>query len=358
MDSAQTTTQPTTFRGTFHRHRRLLSIPLVLGVLGAAAVIATHKSSYMSTASLWVDTAPPSASSVGPGAASLPTTPASAEQSLLSELITTNQFAVAVANGSLLGRSIGSQAQIDAKAATYLTSAQVGSIAAGPQVLALSYTAPSAAMARSVLNGIINELIREGSGLTATHAQQSVAYYKALGAQQSSSLATASANVQAYLSQHPNATSQSSPTLSALVSAENALNQQLAQTNSALSQAKGLSGSGWMVDVIDRPSSAVANALGKKKMLEVLIGGLFGGALISFLGVVALLPNRPKERWEDELLAGSIGEQWVADPSRAGLALTSLGHDQSHDHDEAGAGHGRPESARERRSGRTVSWHR
>jgi hypothetical protein len=358
MDSLQKTPKPTPYRATFRRHRLLLSLPLVLGILGAAVIVATHKTDYTSTANLWVDTAPPNASSVGPGAGALPTTPAAAEQSLLGELITTNQFAVAVADGSLLRHELGDQAEINLKAASYVTPAQVGSLVGGPQVLALSYTSSSPGIARSVLQAIINELIRQSTGLSAIHVQAAITYYKSLITEQSGVLASATANVNAFLATHPNATAQSNPNLSALVSAENAADQQLSQTKSSLSQAQGASGttSGWMVDVIDTPSVAEADTFGKKKMVEVVLGGLFAGGLISFLGVLMLLPKREKERWEDELLdSGLTDQQWLADPLRPGPGFASVG-EQPRDRDEPGRGQTEP--LRERHGARTISWRR
>ncbi len=360
MDSAKNTTKPTTYRGTFRRHRVLLSLPLVLGVLGAAAFIGTHTTSYTSNASLWVDTAPPTPSSVGPGAAGLAQQPAQAEQSLLGELMTTNQFAVAVANGSLLGRAIGDPAEIEAKAASYVTTSQVGSLVTGPQVLALSYTASSPTLARSVLQAIISELIHEGSGLGAAHVHASITYYKALLAEQSSIVTSATANVTAYLAQHPNASPQTDPNLSSRVAAENAANQQLSQTKSALSQAQGAASntSAWMVDVVDTPSAALASVFSKKKMVEVVLGGLIAGGLISFLGVLSLLPKAPKERWEDELPAsGASSQQWVGEPVRAGLTLTGTG-DRVRDREEAAPSRGQSEPARGRRGAGAVVWRR
>lgn len=324
MDSSRKKTKPTSYRGTFRRYWWLLCLPLVLGVAGAAFFVVQYHKTYRSDASLWVDTAPPNTSSVGAGAASLPTTPAAGEQTLLSELLTTNAFAVSVAQNSLLGSSLGSQAEIELKAASELTSTQVGSLVSGPQVLALSYTGSSAALATSTLRAIVKQLIADSQGLSQQHDQALVAYYQSMLAAQSKVLAAARARVDAYLAKHPHATTQSDPNFSALMAAQSAASQQLGQTNSALSQASGSrNGGGWSVRVIDQPSAAQPVVLGKKKMLEVLLAGLFGGALISFLGVVALTPTRKPEPWEDELLESELlAADRISEASRKGLLPT------------------------------------
>jgi uncharacterized protein involved in exopolysaccharide biosynthesis len=309
----------TSIRETFRRHRVLFSLPMVLGLLAAGFVLFHTTTTYRSTTNLWVDTAPPTASSVGANAVPLPTTPAAAEQSVLSELLNTRSFAVSVARESLLGKYLGSPAAIELHAPSLLTSSQVGSLAAGPQLLQISYTATSPAVASSTLGAIVKELQQDSAGLSTQHNQDAIAYYKSQVAVGTKAVATARGQVDAYLAQHPHSTSQSDPNLSALIAAVNAASTQLAQSNTALSQASGTrAGGGWLVQVVDSPSAAVANALGKKKMLEVLLGGIFGGALISFLGAMALTPAKKKEPWEDEFAADSPAPSYPARDSFAG----------------------------------------
>src|SRR3954471_19446894 len=94
----------TSYRETFRRHRKLLCLPVVLGGLAAAFFLFGTGKTYSSTASLWVDTTATAPSSVGDGSGSTPLAqpPAVAEQSLLSELLTTRAFTASVAQNSLL----------------------------------------------------------------------------------------------------------------------------------------------------------------------------------------------------------------------------------------------------------------
>ena len=77
----------TSYRETYRRHRKLFFVPVILGALAAGFMAFTSGGSYQSTASLWIDTAPPLASSVG-ASLSPPLTepPAAAEQGILNEL--------------------------------------------------------------------------------------------------------------------------------------------------------------------------------------------------------------------------------------------------------------------------------
>ena len=55
--------------------------------------------------------------------------------------------------------------------------------------------------------------------------------------------------------------------------------------------------------MVDAPGPAISAALGKKKLLELILAGAFAGLLVSILAVVLLTPAK-KEMWEDELPMG------------------------------------------------------
>lgn len=327
----------TSYRQTYRRHRKLLCVPVILGVLASAFFVFSSSKSYESTASLWVDTAAPLASSVGAGlGAQLPVPPASAEQGILTELLTTQSFATSVAKSSLLGKALGSPASIQKNAATYLQDGQVVPAVTGEQVLRISYTASSPTMAQSVLNAIVTQLRSYSNGLTARHGQAAEAYDRQQVKLAQSALAAARNDVNTYLAQHPQA-NQADPNLLSLTSAENNAVTQLGQANITLSQATGTSNQdGWSIQVIDPADAGIAPALGKKKMLEVIIGGAFGGVLLSFLIVVAMTPAK-KEEWEDELPLGKpfISDVPPADPFQGQLhvptAVTHGASEASHD---------------------------
>ncbi len=300
----------TSYRETYRRHRKLFFVPVILGALAAGLIAFTSGGKYTSTASLWVDTAPPLASSVG-ASLSPPLTepPAASEQAILTELLTTQAFASSVAESSLLGKFLGSDASIEKKAPTYVENQQVGSIVAGPQVLKITYAGPSEAMARSVLGGIVEQLRNYNDDLSAHHNQAAVVYDKEQVNAAETALRLARSNVNAYMAQHPNA-GQSDPNLQSLTTAETNASTQLGQANTAVAQATSPASSvPWTLQLIDPPGPAISAALGKKKLLELVLAGAFGGLLVSILAVVMLTPAK-KEMWEDEL---PIGKPLVPD---------------------------------------------
>jgi hypothetical protein len=150
------------------------------------------------------------------------------------------------------------------------------------------------------LGALIQQLRDDSSGFTSAHDQATLAYDRAQAKVASQGLASARAQVSAYLKQHPGATNNQDPNLAVLAAAETAAANQLTQATTALNTASVDRNGGWAVKVIDAPGAASPVGGGKKKMIELILGGLLAGALVSFLGSVALTPGR-KEPWEDEL---------------------------------------------------------
>jgi uncharacterized protein involved in exopolysaccharide biosynthesis len=262
----------TSYRETFRRHRKLFSIPVILGALVAALFLFISGQSYKATASLWVDTPAPTPSSIGAGSSALVEPPASAEQGILSELLTTSSFTSSVAENSLLGKSVGSAASIPKNATALLGTGQVVPTVEGNQVLQISYSAPSPAIAKSVLAAVVAQLRNYTDRLASQHERAAVAS------------ATGQGNA--------------------------------AETAPAIAGRKNPGG--WSIQVIDPPTNAGSAALGKKKIVEIILGGAVGGLLVSFLAVVALTPTK-KEAWEDELpiAKGSLSDVPSGDSVRA-----------------------------------------
>lgn len=324
----------TSYRQTWRRHRKLFLVPVVLGALAGAFFVFSSHPSYKSTASLWVDTAAPLASTVGAGPTTpLSAPPAAAEQGILQELLTTQSFAASVAKGSSLGKTLGNAASIWKEAPTYLAGGQIAATVAGEQILRITYSGPSPAEAQSVLAAVVSELRDYNNNLTAQHEQDSVSYDREQVKLAQEALTAARDNVNSYMQQHPNA-SQADPNLLALTAAENNAVTALGTANATLSQATGTRNSGgWTIQVVDPASLGLAPGVGKKKMLEVILGGAFGGLLLSWLIVVAITPAK-KEVWEDELPVGArlVPDVPPADPfQRQASMATAFAHTHSSD---------------------------
>jgi uncharacterized protein involved in exopolysaccharide biosynthesis len=303
----------TSYRETYRRHRMLFRIPVLLGAAVAALILFTTSATYKSTASLWVDTAAPVASSIGAdGTPTLSEPPASSEQGILTELLTTGSFADAVARSSVLGRELGSPGAIREGASKLLEHGQVVAAPAGGQILNVSYTGSSREIAESVLGGILTQLRNYNNSLSAQHSAAAIAYDRAQVALDEKALATANATLNTYAARHPDA-SKSDPNYLSLSSAQNTAVTQLGQANTTLNQVTGSSNSGgWTIRVLDAPSPASSLAPSKKKTVGVILGGALAGMLASFLAVVAMTPAK-KEDWEDELPLGRPSERGGSD---------------------------------------------
>jgi hypothetical protein len=301
-----TETEPETIRRTIRKHRKLLSVPLVLGAVVAGVLAAGHASSFTSAATLWVDSAPPAQSSVGAGAPQ--SQPAMAEQTLLTELLATPSFAGAVVRNSLLSKDAGSNMASETAAAAALPT-QITSTVPGPQVLQISLNGSNGEVVTSTLTALVNELEKDGAGLTTSYDESAISYYRSQVAADSKAAVAARSQVASYEAAHPRASNGSDPNLAALTSVATAANSQLTAANSSLNGAEGAlksGGDGWLVRVVDPPNAATSIAQGKKKLVEDVLGGLVGGALISFLVAVALTPTRKRDPWEDELSEAAL----------------------------------------------------
>jgi uncharacterized protein involved in exopolysaccharide biosynthesis len=317
MDQGLDKSKPpsTSYRETFRRHRKLFCMPIILGAVAAAFFLFSVSKTYKSTASLWVNTSPPAQSSLGAGSSVLSEPPASAEQGILNELLSTDSFTTLVAKHSLLRNSLGAGPTKNASA--LLGPGQIVPTVAGNQILQITYSASSPAVARSVLTALVAELRTYSTRLTTQHDQAAIAYDTQQVKVAEKAVATARRNVSAYQAQHPGVT-QTDPNYVSLMAAENNAVTQLAQANTALSQVTGTGAGAWSLQVIDPPSQPSTTTPRKSKMAEVILGGALGGALVAFLAVVALTPAR-KERWEDELPVGGpmAPDLSPSDPFRA-----------------------------------------
>ena len=298
------------YRETFRRHRRLLILPIVLAVFVAGWFVLGSPKSYQSTASLWVDTPASSDSSLGnANPAIIP--PSQQEQNVLTELLATQDFPLAVGHQSSLGQylathgsggwsptallsSIGGGGSLDANIVSALGPTNVISTVPGPQVLQITYRGPTPAVAQNTLSVLVQKLQQQGSQLTKQRNQQVAAYYKAQVQTASQAVAAARAQAAAYIAQHQGAAA-GDPNLAAIQNAQGTASTQLTEStgklNEAMSNAQDSGGAGGMIHVLDSPTAPAGPVTGKTKELLGIFGGLFAGLLITALGIVALTPS-------------------------------------------------------------------
>ncbi len=282
---------------TYREHRVLFLVPLLVGMLFALWTTLGAPHVYRSSTSIWSDTAGGSANDLS-GAPP----PAAQEQTTLNELLRTQYFPTAVAKGgpleaylkthdsegwgpgALLTKLKGA-ATLDDRTASYLSPKRVTSLVLGPHVLKISYDGPSAAVAY----GTLKALIKEYEGQRNVLRTDAINNYKDAVAAASKELRDARAEVATYLREHPGA-SASDPQKQALVHAEqNALDQLSGATQSLNDAATSTLGSSQpTLRIVDPPELPAAATSTHKKFLFSIFAGLFVGALVSALGIVAL----------------------------------------------------------------------
>jgi hypothetical protein len=292
---------------TFSRHRVLLCTPIALAVLISAWFVLGAPKSYQSTASLWLDNAPPNQSSVAnTNPAILP--PANQEQSVLTELLATRQFRLAVGHAgplatylahhgvagwspsALLARLRGT-GSLDDRIDSSLGHG-VSSTVAGPQVLQVSLQGPTPAVAAATLNALLTEFNQDRSSTRRTRAEATTAYYEGQLQAAQKALDGAQQALTSYRAGHPGATVGQDAALRALVLAEKTAAQHLTAAHTGLDQASidaaSPLSSAAAFRVLDAPSAPTGPVGGKKKAILAIVAGLFVGGIISLLGTVGL----------------------------------------------------------------------
>jgi uncharacterized protein involved in exopolysaccharide biosynthesis len=315
-----------------------LTTPIILAVVIAAWSVLGAPKAYQSTASLWVDSPASTNSSVDNPSPTL-TPPAQQAQSVLIELLATRAFALTVGHDSmlepylaahpsegfgptaLLGR-LGGTGSVTERVISALGGSRVLTTVAGPQVLEISYPGPTPAVAQSTLEAIVTALQRDSVRYTAQHNQAAAAYYKTQVAAATKAVVAARDQASQYLSTHPSATA-ADPNLSALTAAEQAASAQLTQATANLNAAASATGTG-SVQVVDPATLPLGPTSGKSKELAGILGGLLAGALISFLGTVALTRDKSGP-WQDGLKQGQAPSHLGS--TSVGLAVDSDGTD-------------------------------
>lgn len=313
------------YRETFRRRRVLLSLPIVIATLIGAWMVFGAPKSYESTVSLWVDNPASSTSSLQDSNPSL-TPPSQQEQTVLSELLSTDTFDQQVASRSQLGSYLASHpsggsgptallggggGSLNDRIAAALSAKNVVTAVPGPQILQITFSGPTPAVAQSTLKAIVAVLQKETARYLAQHNQAALSFDQSQVATARQAVTTARNAESAYLAQHPGA-NQGDPAMAALISNVASAASQLAQANSALTAAKSANtGSDGTATVIDAPNLPTSPTAGKKKEIEGVLGGLIAGLLISLLGTIALTRGK-SDPWEEEL---------AERPASEGLAL-------------------------------------
>jgi hypothetical protein len=297
------------YRETFSRHRVLFLLPALLFALAAGYLTLGAAKTYESDSSLWVDNAVSAGSSLSNSQQAVE--PSTLEQTILTELLATQNFDVTVGDGSGL-KSIeaaggGGQQKIDMRIAAAV-SGGVTSATPGPQVLQLSFVGPTPAVAEGTLGSLMTQLQSSTAQYAHDFSQTSQSYYQDQVNTAHEAVTKATDAATGYQRSHPKSTTQNDQNYAALVAAVTSATTQLASATSSLNQAQGQSqggSAGTTVRVLDTPSTPTGPVSGKKKALIEIIGAMIAGLLLSVLAIVAITPGGA-DRADADILSGDL----------------------------------------------------
>jgi O-antigen/teichoic acid export membrane protein len=292
MRGAREPTRWRAYRKTFRRHPLRFSLPVLLALMLAAWIIAGASPSYQSTSSIWVDNAAPMGSSLDPLLAQA-IEPADEAQIVFDELLTTRGFLNAVGAQSglshylathataggfgpaelvsrLAGRSGSSQQRLDTQLGPNVTA-----VVEGPEVLRISFTGPTPAIARSTLRTLTADLPVYARRYGASYAGIEANYYEQVVRAESQELASAQWQASNFLAVHSRVVARSglSPYQS-LSSAASSYSSRLAEATASLAQARSAVGSdadGLNLHVIDAASLSASPITSTKSEIETTL---------------------------------------------------------------------------------------
>jgi hypothetical protein len=227
-----------------------------------------------------------------PSAINAPSGPAPLESQVVSELLLTSGFDLAVTHGTESdGRMIG------------LSPIDVRAVATGPQVLLLSYDGLSPLAARTVLESLISQLGAAGADFGDGIGKTASTLYRHKLTAAKAALAGNQGALSAYASSHPWANAGNSATYRALAGEVQLAQTQLTAIQTASGQANeeaaDKDGSATL-EVLDRPSLPTDPTTGMAARVSGFISGAFAGFMLSLLALIIITP-RPPIRWDAEV---------------------------------------------------------
>jgi hypothetical protein len=299
---------------TFFRHKVLLLTPLVLTLLVSVWYVTKQPTTFTSSSSVWFDTPVPGPAYFDSNGQAPP--PAQQAQTLLTQLLTTNDFLVNTAKRGPFADAMGKGDAAAQENVVAKLGSSVLSFPLGPQVLRIQASDRDPKVATANVQAVLDEYFAQVQALRVGRDESSVGYYQPRVESANQALQQAQAAQVAYLDTHPGAGNIGStdPTYAALSAAVASAQAQFADADKSLTQAKQAlatdQGSATS-HVIDPPGDAVANS---KKKTTIFAGaaGLTFGLLISLLGLIAFTAADTAARRREDVETTPGGLQVVA----------------------------------------------
>lgn len=301
---------------TLFRHKLAILLPLVLCLAAGMALALTAQRSYVSTTSLWTDTALPASSTVQTGTGG--NNPSANYQQVLTEMLGTKRFVRGVLQRTPLAGQVANPTSQQARGIMASLSKAVTMAAPGPQILNISVKESTPRLAVSVARAVATEFIAEVDARLASRAQAVMTFDRREVTNAQQAVNTAERALSAYLHSHPSTSGSGldprGDQLSAsLAAAQTQLGGAQTQYDQALAAATQLDNRS-VLSVFD-PASAPERTGVLKTLVFAGGGGLLAGVLLSALLLYLLAASDSSLRRVpdvEDLLAlsvvGTVGE--------------------------------------------------
>lgn len=333
---------------TYFRHPVLFMVPVLAALVLGPLVLVAQPQRYQATARMWFDSKTGIIRGSDPSADNPYLTVSDQQQQVFTELIRSRSFAVQVAHrGPLAAHLATPEGYTDARGTGAVVQAQLSRLvgqrtpsptpdevndlayqvlssgvvvtAAGPQIVALSFTAGRQDVAQGTLQAVLDSYSDQILRDRHDQAQSAVAFYQDQSDRHLDQLHQSQQAVATYLQGHPAEAAIGgipSGTLLGLKNAQDVQQQRYTSLLDKLDQAKLQlaasvipSASGFRI--ID-PARVANTALSKSRILITILGGLLAGLLVSV--VITIITT-----------LGSRTLRGTQDVERA-LGLQALGH--------------------------------
>jgi uncharacterized protein involved in exopolysaccharide biosynthesis len=306
---------------TFFRHLLLLTLPIAIALIGAFGVVVAQPRVYSSSVKIWVDR-----SSYGLTASDNSyLTPAQEQSDVISELLRTRSFSLAVGKqgeiaDELRSRAASNASQPIAKLQSFLglgsnalspssssdavddaVYAAVTKYATvqptGPQIITVTYTDNDPQVAAATAQAVFDQFVVQLLSTKRDQTKAAVDFYTTQVKGAESDVNAADANLFDYLGRHPelanNTISSADPTLAALRQTDDLVRKRYDDLTAKLDGARlddaGLAQAGpngfHILDKARVPAGPDSHTL---LLVEAAAGGLLAGLAISACGLLAL----------------------------------------------------------------------
>ncbi|HET7486291.1 MAG TPA: hypothetical protein VFJ85_00070 [Acidimicrobiales bacterium] len=279
------------FVQAFFRHPVLLILPILIAPVVSLLYSSRAPKVYTASMSLWCDTPVPNPSSIFTS----DNAPATGQQSILTELLSTRTFLTKVAEAGPWKASIAGKPQAAVDSVIWNLGAHVGVHTTGRHILVISTVGPDPTFARDLAKAVGDAYVADVNETQQARAKSSLGFYDVQAGEAAKALAEAQSKLNEYVASHQGAGPlgvvgdvQASQLSQDVSSAKAQYEEATLNASTARLGLTNVSDSG-LLRIYDEARAADAPVSRKKQIVFGGVAGLFGGAMVSFMALLLLV---------------------------------------------------------------------